>query len=102
MVTNVTTVSPPPATGARRSAEVAALPKPAHTLISAAAFLAGACLLASAFDPNLSHGTQSLRFWCFMGGSGPCDLSDHGAIPDQGVAKEPSLDGARRARETPR
>ena len=67
MVTNVSTVSPPPATRARGTAEVAALPKPAHTLISAVAFLTGACLLASAFDPNLSHGTQSLRFWCGLG-----------------------------------
>ena len=66
MITTVTTAPPPPASGAHRTAEAgsrAALPRPIHTLASALAFLLGASVLAAAFDPGLSRGTQSLLFW---------------------------------------
>jgi hypothetical protein len=63
MVTTVTSAPPPPASAAHRTAEAAVLPRPAHTLASALAFLLGACVLAAAFDPNLSRGAQTLLFW---------------------------------------
>jgi len=65
-VTTVTTAPPPPASAVHRTAESgarAALPGPTHTLASAVAFLLGASVLATAFDPGLSRSAQSLLFW---------------------------------------
>jgi hypothetical protein len=63
MVTAACTAPPPTAGDANRTVEVAALPRSIHTLASAVAFLVGASVLATAFDPNLSRSAQSLLFW---------------------------------------
>ncbi len=89
MVTAVYTAPPSTAGDARRTVEVAALPRSIHTLASAVAFLVGASVLAAAFDPNLSRSAQSFLFWSGLAVSLTATVTvglRHGAREPQRVA----------------